>query len=335
MLAALWWLYACGPQREPPLVSNPMTHSEHDRIEPDRSSRAPHECPSGMMFISGGDATLGNVNRVVTDADHPFGGGLLTPRRHVYLKDFCMDRTEVTNQAYRTCLMNDGCEAPAAPPSAGVLLNYAQSSLVHLMIGTPGAECHGILSVQRDNEPVSCVSFAEATSYCHYVHKRLPTLNEWEYAARGTDQRPFPWGFGSIPTNALATGRVVTRRGAPVLEANAVESAPYDKSPFGILDLEGSVREWVDEPMLSPGPGDPGMSHVLRRDVASQSDSGGAFRAVCGQDWSAMDRVKSERVTTNPAFQPSPVALCSAHDVAARGEVLGFRCVSEIDDGKW
>jgi formylglycine-generating enzyme required for sulfatase activity len=106
---------------------------------------------------------------------------------------------------------------------------------------------------QRPYHPVVGITWHEACAYCSWVsHEkeclvRLPTEEEWEYAARGDDGRPYPWGeyFDATLTNTLEAGRYDTVE---------VTSIPGDSSPFEVMDMAGNVQEWTSSDYSSmPG----------------------------------------------------------------------------------
>ena len=91
----------------------------------------------------------------------------------------------------------------------------------------------------KANFPVTMVSINDARSHCEALDKRLPTEQEWEKAARGTDGRIYPWGneFSKI---ACITSETATE-GQPV----AVGSCEKGKSPYDVMDMAGNVWEWT------------------------------------------------------------------------------------------
>jgi serine/threonine-protein kinase len=131
----------------------------------------------------------------------PAGGGL---------RAFYLDRVEVTNEAYAAFTRAQGRQLPP---------NFAADS--------PG-------------RPVSYVTHADAKQFCEWAGKRLPTEAEWVRAARGDDQRKFPWGHPAMAERANVADH-------PLMIQHLVASDAHraGASPFGILQLSGNVAEWV------------------------------------------------------------------------------------------
>lgn len=95
-----------------------------------------------------------------------------------------------------------------------------------------------------DNYPVTMINLAQASDHCAALDKRLPTEQEWEKAARGTDGRPYPWGekFDKV--------RCITKETDPPAGGQAAIIAPVGSceggnSPYGVADMAGNVWEWT------------------------------------------------------------------------------------------
>ena len=88
--------------------------------------------------------------------------------------------------------------------------------------------------------PAVFVSMYEADAYCEAVGKRLPSAEEWEKAARGTDGRLYPWGDEFDETAAVTSE--TTAEGQKAREVGSIEKG---KSPYGAMDMAGNVWEWT------------------------------------------------------------------------------------------
>jgi formylglycine-generating enzyme required for sulfatase activity len=92
------------------------------------------------------------------------------------------------------------------------------------------------------SKPVTWVSLEDARVYAQWAGKRLPHEWEWQYAAEGTDQRPYPWGIRLIPTAMPVPDMNRTMRGPDDVNAH-----PAGDSLLGVADLVGNVWQWTDE----------------------------------------------------------------------------------------
>ncbi len=104
----------------------------------------------------------------------------------------------------------------------------------------PDSRSHGA-APQRARHPVVGVTWWEAMAYARWAGHRLPTADEWEKAARGTDGRVWPWGDAWDPSklNSREQGRQ---------ETTPVGSFPAGRSPYGCDDMAGNVDEWTTDP---------------------------------------------------------------------------------------
>jgi len=127
------------------------------------------------------------------------------------------------------------------------------------------------------DHPVYGITWADATESCAWfsaregVDVRLPTEDEWERAARGDDDREFPWGDTYRPglANLVDLG---------IGDTTPVGSFPDGASAFGVLDMAGNVDEWTST-LYAPYPGAPaGVADVESWAFDPHITRGGAFR---------------------------------------------------------
>ncbi len=213
-------------------------------------------CPADMVLVPGATFDMGMRQYVDPLVDH----WPSRPLHAVRVSDFCMDVTEVTVGGYRRCVTGAGCTAPQR-------LDGCNWDL-------PG----------RENHPITCVTWEQSSDYCQRRGARLPTEAQWEYAARGTDGRSYPWGDDG-PDRQLCWGGHGDQIGTC-----PVGSFPAGASPFGVLDMAGNVIEHIADwygPYADPAAAllvDPtgpvgGTGHVIR-DASSSSYRALSFRSA-------------------------------------------------------
>jgi formylglycine-generating enzyme required for sulfatase activity len=141
------------------------------------------------------------------------------PVHTVTLDAYSIDKYEVTNALYAVCVETGVCAAPAKIASNSRPNYYQDSQFAHY--------------------PVIQVNWDQARTYCAWREARLPSEAEWEKAARGTDQRTYPWGEGIDATRANYNPQVG--------DTTAVGQYPGGVSPYGLYDMAGNVSEWVND----------------------------------------------------------------------------------------
>lgn len=151
--------------------------------------------------------------------------------RTVTLAAYTLDRTEVTNGEFAAFVEATGHHTTAEERGYSWDITRCRRCTWR----TPQA---GRDALSNLDDPVVHVSWADASRYCKWAGARLPSEDEWELAARGTDRRTFPWG------DEWDASRLRDVR-AEGLGLEPVGSYPEGATPEGVLDLAGSVWEWT------------------------------------------------------------------------------------------
>lgn len=219
------------------------------------------ESPSDMVLIPAGEFWQGRVYYTLIDELGMLARARMDdlPSHQVYLDAFLIDKYEVTNGDY---------------------LRFVEATKHRKPFHWVG----GKIPDKQEKFPVYNVSWDDASAYCSWAGKRLPTESEWEKAARGgTDRKRFPWG------DQLATNGGGGRGGGGGTKLahygwadGPVAVGTYAPNGYGVYDMVGNIAEWVNDwyqqnyYSVSPDKNPPGPAS-------------GLYRIVRGNAWNADD----------------------------------------------
>lgn len=228
-----------------------------------------------MVQVPEGPFTMGS-----TDGDPDE-----TPEHQVFLKAFYIDRKEVTQDEYMRFAKMTKRQAPRIE-----VFEDDQSKVL------------------KPELAAMSVSWDEATAYCKWAGKRLPTEAEWEKAGRGEGKRKYPWGDKFVMNAANVDG---SEDGYKYLAPPG--SFEAGRSPYGIYDMTGNVAEWVadsyDESYYKKSP---------YRDPKGPDN--GDLKVVRGGSWRETEH--------NARLSKRFAAKHWRTDIT-----IGIRCASDIDAG--
>lgn len=172
------------------------------------------------------------------------------PVHTVYLDAYYIGKYEVTNADWKK-FQNDPAYDDVKLWPNGRVVPKDQSPY------WTQANNHGGATPDSDNYPVLGVNWDAATAYCNWLSAktgkkyRLPTEAEWEKAARGTDQRRFPWGNNIDLSYANVVGSQKFDTGQLVGYYDGSKHGDFQThngaSPYGAMDMAGNVMEWCQD----------------------------------------------------------------------------------------
>jgi formylglycine-generating enzyme required for sulfatase activity len=232
----------------------------------------------GMVFVPGGEFARGRTYQW-SDYDvkwYPTAHQDDRPVKTIRVDPIYLDQSEVTNEQYAAFVKATGHRAP-----------------YHWIKGQFPAD--------KAKHPVVNVSWDDATAYCTWQKKRLPTEAEWERACRGIEEGAmFPWGNrGITPKDAHYSSQV----SSPV--------CAKEKNYFGLCDIIGNVWEWTSDWYM----------RTYYQESPTDNPKGppkGMYRVLRGGSW----------------FDEPPLFLtCSYRSWARpveRSPTVGFRCAKSF-----
>ncbi|MCC6208735.1 MAG: formylglycine-generating enzyme family protein [Gammaproteobacteria bacterium] len=234
--------------------------------------------PGPMVRIPAGEFQMGSNDRLADEG----------PRHTVRLGDYLIDRYEVTNLQYQQFIEATGRRAPDD---------------FERRVAPRGKADH----------PVTFVNWFDARDYCAWAGKRLPTEQEWEKAARGTDARIFPWGdeFNIRAANTPVRWASLGREG----DTTPVGAFKAGASPYGLADMSGNVWEWTASWYL-PHPGNSTKSENF----------GEIYKILKGGSWWDCSFYKCG--ISAPTFNRS------FFNARVKNSSFGFRCAKDAEGSR-
>lgn len=220
-----------------------------------------------MIEIPAGPFTFGSDSGDAEDA----------PAHKIDLPAYEIDKFEVTNADFAAFVQATGYETDAEKTGK----KYWRDSF----------------GEGEENHPVVRVTWNDATAYCTWLDKRLPTEAEWEKAARGTEGLRFPWGNEWDPSKANV-------KDTGLRSTVVVGSFGGGASPYDVQDMTGNVWEWTAD-WYQPYPGN----------TVGDVYYGEKCRVIRGGGW-------FDNEPQSTTFNRN----CADPDITTTDE-LGFRCV--------
>jgi formylglycine-generating enzyme required for sulfatase activity len=190
-----------------------------------------------MIFIPAGEFFMGSDSSKDKKAPKEE-----QPQHRLYLPDYYMAKTPVTNAQYAAFVQATDHQTTAEKEGWSYVWIDQDLKIIE---GADWQHPYGPQSniIKKDDYPAVVISWHDAVAYCHWLAKvtgrpyRLPGEAEWEKAARGSDGRIYPWG------NQWDPKRCNTSEGG---QGGTTPMGVYSDgaSPYGLLDMAGNVWEW-------------------------------------------------------------------------------------------
>jgi formylglycine-generating enzyme required for sulfatase activity len=160
------------------------------------------------------------------------------------------------------------------------------------------------------DHPVTGVSWFEADAYARFQGKKLPTEAQWEFAAKGNDNRRYPWG-NTEPSALFTTFAPDCEPEDLVRKSTPWHAHPQNRSPFGCIDMAGNLSEWCRDNYFPNYSWDKiGIDPLFLSNISDDHVTRGG---------SGLHDENYLRCTSRDSYPPT-----------VRDNIVGFRCIREI-----
>jgi formylglycine-generating enzyme len=241
------------------------------------SGLPPKQIPRGMVWIPGGEFSMGAQDPPGMDDVGMKATLDSRPVHRVYVDGFLMDTTDVTNAEFEVFAKATGYitvaerkpraeDYPGAPPENLVAGSVVFSPPAHSVplnnyfqwwTYVPGASWRHPLGPQsniagKGSYPVVQIAYEDAVAYAKWAGKRLPTEAEWEFAARGgLTGKPFVWGdefrpHGKFMANTF-DGHFPDKNSGDDGYTGIAPVAQFAANGYGLYDMAGNVWQWTSD----------------------------------------------------------------------------------------
>jgi len=252
--------------------------------------------PEAMALIPAGKFWMGRSFYIVLNSIDVMARDRMDdiPANNIYLDAFYIDKYEVTNADYGRFLAATAGKPPWHWPQGKI----------------PNGE---------ERVPIYNVNWFEATEYCKWVGKRLPTEAEWEKAARGgLDRNRYSWGDDDVDTSEVrrlppqSSARISGELPAAVDREGATTVGSFPPNGYGLYDMIGNVMEWTNDWYYD-------NYYPFMPKQNPRGPETGLYRSVRGAPW-------SEGGGEGAAYT---VYYRNFTDPEIRTSTVGFRCAKD------
>ena len=276
-----------------------------------------------MVYLSGGEFIMGTNDHEGSPEDRE------GPARKIVVSPFYIDRHTVTNEEFMQFVQETGYKTEAEQFGwSFVFYHFVPKDVANVIQQVPGTpwwlvveeaywyqpEGYGSTIDNRMDHPVIQVSWNDAKAFCDWAGKRLPTEEEWEFAARGgLEQMKYAWGDELTPNGKhycnIWQGRFPYENTNDDGYLGTAPAQSFPSNGFGLYNVAGNVWEWCSDWFTDPA------RQIDLKESHSQASKvmrGGSY--LCHESYCNRYRVAARSSNTPDSSTGN----------------IGFRCVRDI-----